>query len=121
MAYTADPRVDVYIATLPTWQQAISIGIEQWLASATLLPLARLLAALLGLILEMSGRSMKRRQQIEKCLEREAGQHLEHDRLGGNPSKCQHHESPQSCNVIAIIPYVSYFRLSLLNDEHDYE
>src|SRR6185369_7276496 len=42
-------------------EQAISIGIEQWLASATLLPLARLLAALLGLMLAMGGRTMKRR------------------------------------------------------------
>src|SRR6266496_2483451 len=65
-------------------------------------------------MLDMGGRSVKRRQQIEKCLQREAAEHLEHDRLGGNASKCQHHESPQSWKVVGIIPQLPYFRLSLM-------
>src|SRR6266496_5709512 len=65
-------------------------------------------------MLDMGGRSVKRRQQIEKCLQREAAEHLEHDRLGGNASKCQHHESPQSWKVVGIIPQLPYFRLSLV-------
>src|SRR6266498_3981483 len=65
-------------------------------------------------MLDMGGRSVKRRQQIEKCLQREAAEHLEHDRLGGNASKCQHHESPQSWKVVGIIPQLPYFRLSLI-------
>src|SRR5215207_35214 len=85
-------------------QQPISVGAEHGLATTTWLTLARLLPPLLGLMLNVGSRSLKRRQQIEKCLERETGEHLEHDWLSGNPSKCQHHESPQSWNVIAIIP-----------------
>src|SRR5262245_16086193 len=85
-------------------QQAIGVGDQYGLASTTALTLARLLTTLLGLIVQVGCGLMKRRQQIVKCLEREAGQHLEHEGLGGNPSKCQHHESPQSWNVIAIIP-----------------
>jgi hypothetical protein len=52
-------------------QQAISIRAQQRLASATLLPLARLLAALLGLMLDMGGRKIKCRQEIEKRLQRD--------------------------------------------------
>jgi len=85
-------------------QQPISVGAEHGLATTTWLTLARLLPPLLGLMLDVGGRSVKCWQQIEKCLQWEAGEHLEHDRLGGNSSKCQHHESPQSWNVIAIIP-----------------
>src|SRR3954466_5335280 len=73
-------------------QQAVSIREQQWLATTASLTLVRLLTMLLGLIFQVDYGLMKRRQQIEKCLEREAGQHLEHEGLGGNPSKCQHHE-----------------------------
>jgi hypothetical protein len=75
-------------------QQPISIRGEQRLAATTPLTLARLLAALFSLMLGVGGRAMKRRQQIEKCLQREAGEHLEYDWFGSNPSKCQHHETP---------------------------
>src|SRR5438093_3029042 len=81
--------------------QPISVGAEHGLAATTRLTLARVLPPLLGLMLNVGRRSVKRRQQIEKCLEREASEHLEHDWLSGNSSKCQHHESPQSWNVIA--------------------
>src|SRR6266498_5677074 len=56
--------------------------------------LARLRAPLLGLMLCVGGRSVKRWQQIEKRLKRKASEHLKHRWLGGNPGKCQHLVSP---------------------------
>src|SRR6266508_151291 len=56
--------------------------------------LERLRAPLLGLMLCVGGRSVKRWQQIEKRLKRKASEHLKHRWLGGNPGKCQHLVSP---------------------------
>src|SRR5688500_5859163 len=118
LAHAKEERLDglqgVDLEVKQDEEQAISIRAQQWFATTTALTLARLLAALLGLIFHVGRGLMKRRQQIEKCLERKASQHLKHRWLGGNSSKCQHREAPHAWNVIAIIPQVPYFRLSLL-------
>ena len=47
-----------------------------------------------GLRQDLAQRPMKRRQHIEKRLERKASQHLEHEGLGGNPFERQHLDPP---------------------------
>jgi len=49
---------------------------------------------LFGLMLDVGGRKMKRRQEIEKCVEPETRQRLEDNWLAGNSFECQQLDPP---------------------------
>jgi hypothetical protein len=75
-------------------QQPISIREQRWLASATLLRRAWRLAVLFGLMLDVGGRKMIRRQEIAKCVEPETRQRVEDNWLACNSFECQQLEPP---------------------------